>query len=279
MMLIRALKNRLVMACLLLIVLYAAVSTVGTLFFPFEPNSQDLLQTNAGPGAAHWLGTDYLGRDLLARIIYGTRVSLTIAFFATLLNIVIGFLVGSVSGLMGGLADRLLMGLVDIFWCVPPFLIVVLLTVVLEPGIKNIFIALGLVLWIPTARMIRGEVRVIRNASFVKFARLNGAGSLQIMARHILPACTPVLITTAAFSIPDAIMAEAFLSIVGLGVQAPNASLGVLISDGLQSFRVYPWQWLFPVLTLIILVLCFNILGDSLHKAYSSKSGGLLEHD
>lgn len=276
---IRTLNSRLVLACLILIGLYAAVSIGGTLFFQFEPNSQDLLQTNTAPGAAHWLGTDYLGRDLLARIIYGTRVSLTIAFFATLINVAAGFLVGSVSGLAGGLADRLLMGIVDVFWCVPPFLIVVMMTVVLEPGIKNIFIALGLVLWIPTARMIRGEVRVIRGAPFIKFARLNGAGSFKIMTRHIFPACTPVLLTTAAFSIPDAIMAEAFLSIVGLGVQAPNASLGVLISDGLQSFRVYPWQWLFPVLTLTVLVLCFNVLGDMLHKAYSSKSKGLLEHD
>ncbi|MDD4237264.1 MAG: ABC transporter permease [Desulfotomaculaceae bacterium] len=278
-MLIRTLKNRLVLACFILIGLYVVVSLGGTLIFQCEPNSQDLFQANTGPGTAHWLGTDYLGRDLLARLIYGIRISLTIAFFATLINVTVGFLVGSVSGLLGGLADRLLMGIVDIFWCVPPFLIVVMLTVVLEPGIKNIFIALGLVLWIPTARMIRGEVRVIRNAPFIKFARLNGAGSLHIMARHILPTCIPVLLTTAAFSIPDAIMAEAFLSIVGLGVQAPNASLGVLISDGLMSLRVYPWQWLFPVLTLTVLVLCFNILGDALHKAYSSKAKGLLEHD
>jgi oligopeptide transport system permease protein len=278
-MLIKALKSRLISACLLLICLYAVVSIGGILFFQFEPNSQDLLAANTSPGAAHWLGTDYLGRDMLARIIYGIKISLAIAFFATVINVTVGFVVGSISGLLGGLADRLLMGLVDIFWCVPPFLIVVLLTVVLEPGVKNIFIALGLVLWIPTARMIRGEVRVIRNAPFVNFARLNGAGSFKIMARHILPACIPVLLTTAAFSIPDAIMAEAFLSIVGLGVQAPNASLGVLISDGLQSFRVYPWQWLFPVLTLTVLVLCFNILGDALHKAYSSKAKGLLEHD
>jgi len=278
-MLIRALKNKLVLVCLILIGLYVVVSIGGTFFFQFEPNSQDLLQANTGPDAAHWLGTDYLGRDLLARIIYGSRISLTIAFFATLINVTVGFLVGSVSGLLGGLADRLLIGLVDIFWCVPPFLIVVMLTVVLEPGVKNIFIALGLVLWIPTARLIRGEVRVIRNAPFVKFARLNGAGSFKLMMRHILPICLPVLLTTAAFSIPDAIMAEAFLSIVGLGVQAPNASLGVLISDGLQSFRVYPWQWLFPVLSLIVLVLCFNILGDALHKAYSYRAKGLLEHD
>lgn len=278
-MLIRVLKNRVVLACLVFIGLYAVISIGGTLFMQFEPNSQALLQANTGPGKAHLLGTDYLGRDLLARIIYGIRVSLTIAFFATLINVTVGFLVGSVSGLLGGLADRLLMGMVDIFWCVPPFLIVVMLTVVLEPGVKNIFIALGLVLWIPTARMIRGEVRVIRNAPFIKFARLNGAGSLSIMKRHIFPTCIPVLLTTAAFSIPDAIMAEAFLSIIGLGVQAPNASLGVLISDGLQSFRVYPWQWLFPVFTLTVLVLCFNILGDALHEAYSSKSKGLLEHD
>lgn len=278
-MLIKTLKNRLVCACLILIGLYAVVSVGGTIFFQYEPNTQDLLQANTGPGVAHWLGTDYLGRDLLARIVYGIRISLTIAFFATLINITVGFLVGSVSGLLGGIVDRLLVGVLDIFWCVPPFLIVVMLTVALEPGIKNIFIALGLVLWIPTARMIRGEVRVIRNSPFIKFARLNGAGSFKIMARHILPNCIPVLLTTAAFSIPDAIMAEAFLSIVGLGVQAPNASLGVLISDGLQSFRIYPWQWFFPVLTLTMLVLCFNILGDALHEAYSSKAKGLLEHD
>jgi len=140
-MLIRALKSRRVKACLILAGLYVAVSIGGTLFLQFEPNSQNLLQTNTPPGGAHWLGTDYLGRDMLARIIYGTRISLTIAFFATLINIVIGFLVGSVSGLMGGLTDRLLTGMVDIFWCIPPFLIVVMLTVVLEPGIK-IFLSL-----------------------------------------------------------------------------------------------------------------------------------------
>jgi ABC-type dipeptide/oligopeptide/nickel transport system permease subunit len=120
-MLIRVLKSRLVLASLILIGLYAIVSIVGTFFFHFEPNSQDLLSANTGPGTVHWLGTDYLGRDLLARIIYGVRISLTIAFFATIINVTVGFLVGSVSGLLGGAADRLLIGMVDVFWCIPPF--------------------------------------------------------------------------------------------------------------------------------------------------------------
>ena len=274
-----AFKNKLVLACLIIILLYIAVAAGGTLLFPLEPNMQDLSRANQGPSPEHWLGTDYLGRDLLARIIYGIRVSLTIAFFATLINIAVGFLAGSISGLMGGPADRFIMTFVAVFWCIPTFLFVVMLTALLGPGIANIFIAMGLVLWIPTARLIRGEVLVMRDAPFIRFARLNGASSVDVVGRHILPGCIPVLLTAAAFSIPDAIMAEAYLSILGLGVQAPNASLGVLITDGLQSFRVYPWQWICPVLSLTGLVLCFNLLGDSLHKAYSKQSKGLLEHD
>ncbi|OPZ73298.1 MAG: Oligopeptide transport system permease protein OppC [Firmicutes bacterium ADurb.Bin456] len=279
MMYLRIVQNRFVLACLLLILLYVLVSFGGKIFLPYHPNAQNLYEANTGPSRAHWLGTDYLGRDLLARILAGLRISLVIAFFATLINITVGFLVGSTAGLSGGVVDRFLTGLIDLFWCIPPFLIVVMLTVVLEPGVKNIFIALGIVLWVPTARIIRGEVYLLRNAPFIQLAKIHGAGYSRIIFMHILPNCFPVLLTAAIFSVPDAVLAEAFLSIVGLGVTAPEASLGVLISDGLQSFRVYPWQWLFPVLTLTIFVLCFNLLGDFTHRFFRDRSKGILEND
>jgi len=275
----RIVQNRFVLACLLLILLYVLISFGGKFYLPYHPNVQNLYEANTGPSCNHWLGTDYLGRDLLARILAGLRISLVIAFFATLINITAGFLVGSIAGLSGGIADRFLTGLIDLFWCIPPFLVVVMLTVVLEPGVKNIFIALGMVLWVPTARIIRGEVYQLRNAPFIRLARMHGAGYTRIVFMHILPNCFPVLLTTAIFSVPDAVLAEAFLSIVGLGVTAPEASLGVLISDGLQSFRVYPWQWFFPVLTLTIFVLCFNLLGDIIHRLFRDRSKGILEND
>jgi oligopeptide transport system permease protein len=276
---LRIVQNRFVLACLFLILLYILISCGGTFLLPYHPNAQSLTEANMAPSSAHWLGTDYLGRDLLARILAGVRVSLIIAFFATLINITVGFLVGSAAGLIGGVVDRFLTGLIDLFWCVPPFLVVVMLTVVLEPGLKNIFIALGAVFWVPTARIIRGEAYQLRNAPFIRLARLQGAGYSRIILLHILPGCFPVLLTTAIFSIPDAILAEAFLSIVGLGVTAPDASLGVLISDGLQSFRVYPWQWFFPVLTLTMFVLCFNLLGDMIHRSFRDRTKGILEYD
>ncbi len=276
---LRVFQNRLVLVCVALIVLYILISFGGTVFLPHHPNAQNLDQANLTPCPAHWLGTDYLGRDLFSRILSGVRISLIIAFFATLINVTVGFLVGSVSGLLGGIVDRFLTGLIDLFWCIPPFLIVVMLTVVLEPGIKNIFIALGVVFWVPTARIIRGEVFLLRNAQFIRIARMNGASYAQIIFLHVLPNCFPVLLTTAIFSVPDAVLAEAFLSIVGLGVTAPDASLGVLISDGLQSFRVYPWQWFFPILTLSMFVLCFNILGDLIHRSFRGRSKGILGND
>jgi len=205
------------------------------------------------------------------RVAYGARISLAVGFLASFISLFIGVIYGGVSGFKGGKIDDVMMRIVDVIYSVPAMIYVILLMVVVGPGLKSIFITLGISYWAPMARMVRAEVMRIKNEEFVTAARVIGASSSRILFRHILPNAMGAVLVTLTFSVPGAIFTEAFLSFVGLGVSAPMASWGVLSSDAIVSLPVFPWQMFFPAGAISITILAFNFLGDGLRDALDPK--------
>lgn len=213
------------------------------------------------------LGSDDLGRDILIRIIYGARISLLIAFVATIVNFFIGVLYGGIAGYAGGRIDNLMMRIVDIINTVPLMLYVILLMVVLGSGLKPIIIALGSIYWVGMARIVRGQILSLKEEEYVMAAKSIGTRHFRILTRHLLPNAMGPIIVSMTMMIPRAIFVEAFLSFIGLGVSAPKASWGTLANDALGALRSYPHQLFFPALAICITMLAFNFLGDGLRDA------------
>ncbi|MBP2654522.1 MAG: ABC-type transporter, integral rane subunit [Firmicutes bacterium] len=260
-------RNKLAMLGLYIIVFLLLAAVFGPLFSNTSYSDQNLLQANRPPSSEHWFGTDNLGRDLFIRVLYGARISLAIGIVASLLNFTVGVAYGGIAGFVGGRTDRFMMNVVDVLYGVPVLLYVILLMVVLKPGLTNIFIALGIAYWLQMARIVRGQILVIKEQEYVLAARTIGAGKWRILLRHLIPNSMGAIIVTMTLAIPDAIFTEAFLSFIGLGVAAPMASWGVLASEGINSLRSYPFQLLFPALAISITMLAFNFLGDGLRDA------------
>ncbi|MBP1765668.1 MAG: dppC 2 [Firmicutes bacterium] len=259
--------NKMAMAGLLCILLIGLTAIIGPLFSGYSYADQNLPEANQPPSSIHWFGTDNLGRDLMTRILYGARISLSIGIAASLINLTVGVLYGGIAGYAGGRIDNLMMRIVDILYGIPLLLYVILLMVVLGPGLMNIFLALGFVYWLGMARIVRGQILTLKKQEYVLAARLSGASPARILVRHLIPnSLGPILITT-TLAIPEAIFTEAFLSFIGLGVSAPMASWGVLASEGVVSLRSYPFQLLFPALAISLTMLSFNFLGDGLRDA------------
>lgn len=222
-------------------------------------------------GQYFYLGTDALGRDLLSRILYGTRVSLFIGIVAATLNLVIGVPYGIVSGWFGGRVDNLMQRFLEVMSGVPNLVIVILLLLVLKPGIASIIIALAFTEWITMARLVRAETLKIKNAEYVLAARSLGESGFNIAVKHILPNIAGVVIIQTIFSIPAAIFFEAFLSFIGLGIPAPQASLGTLINDGYKTFRFLPHLMWYPAGVLCSVMISFNMLANGLRDALDPK--------
>jgi oligopeptide transport system permease protein len=253
------------------IVAILVIAIFGPMVSPYSYSDQNLEEQNQYCSSKHWLGTDDLGRDLLTRIMYGARISLTVGFLASLLNLTVGVIYGGISGFYGGKIDNIMMRIVEVLNAIPMLLYVILLMVILEPGLQNILIALGLVYWLGMARIVRGQVLSLKEQDYVLAARSIGASNWQIITKHLIPNAMGPIIVTATLNIPSAIFTEAFLSFIGLGVNAPMASWGVLASDALQSFRSYPWQLFFPAIAISITMFAFNFLGDGLRDALDPK--------
>ncbi len=264
---VRLQKNKLAMLGLIIIFCISLLSALGPLFSPYTYSDQQLELVNQPPSAAHWFGTDSLGRDLFTRILYGARISLSIGIVASLINLTIGVFYGGVAGYLGGRIENIMMRIVDILYGIPLLLYVILLMVLLQPGLTSIFLALGLVYWLQMARIVRGQILSLKEQDYVLAARLNGASTLRIVFRHLIPNSIGPIIVTLTLSIPEAIFTEAFLSFIGLGVSAPMASWGVLASEGVNSLRSYPFQLFYPALAISIVMLSFNFLGDGLRDA------------
>ncbi len=260
-------KHRLAMAGLVIISFLLVTAAVGPVLSPYSYSDQSLMETNQPPSAKHWFGTDNLGRDLLTRVLYGARISLAIGFVTSLISLGIGVTYGAVAGFFGGRVDNVMMRIVDILYGLPFVLYVILLMVILEPGLKTIFIALGIVYWLNMARIVRGEILSLKEREFILAARVTGVGTGRIIWRHLVPNAMGPIIVTMTLVIPEAIFTEAFLSYLGLGVSAPVASWGVLASEGYQAIRSYPWQLFFPALFISVTMLAFNFLGDGLRDA------------
>ncbi len=260
-------QNRLAMAGLITIGITIVMALVGPYLSGYTYSQQDLTMVNHPPGAGYWVGTDALGRDLFTRLWYGARISLLVGLVTSLITLVVGVLYGGISGFAGGKVDEIMMRIVEILWAIPFLLYVILLMVVLGPGLKTIFIALGAVYWMGMARIVRGEILSLKEREYVLAARVLGAGSWRILWRHLIPNAMGPIIIQMTLAIPEAIFTEAFLSFLGLGVSAPMASLGVLASTGMEGIRSYPWQIFFPATLITITMLAFNFLGDGLRDA------------
>lgn len=234
----------------------------------------------------HIMGTDEMGRDYFVRVIYGTRVSLAVGLFASIIVLIIGVLYGSISGYFGGKVDLIMMRIVDIIYSLPDMLMVILLSVVLRetlnvdaipflqklgPNMISLFIVFGLLYWTGMARMVRGQILTIKQNEYVLAAKITGAKSGRIIRKHILPNCISVIIVSGALQIPSAIFTESFLSFIGLGVQAPMPSLGSLANAGRAGLTAYPYKLIFPAIMICLITLAFNLLGDGLRDAFDPK--------
>ena len=226
---------------------------------------------NLKPSKTFWFGTDELGRDLFIRIGWGARISLFVGMMAALIDMCIGVFYGTIAGIAHQKVGEIMMRILDILYSLPYLLIVILLMVILKPGIFTIILALTFTGWINMARIVRGQILQIKQSDYVLAAQMMGCSSWRLMRYHLIPNAIGSIITTMTLTIPTAIFTEAFLSFLGLGVQAPIASWGTMASDGLSALRYYPWRLFFPAAFISITMLSFNLLGDGLRDAFDPR--------
>jgi len=248
-------------AILLLIII---VALFAPLLAPQDPTRQDLDQDLLAYSSSHPLGTDKLGRDILSRTIYGSRVSLSVGIATVTLSVAIGLVIGSLSGCAGGWIDQLLMRLVDVLLAFPGILLAIAFTAVLGPGLHHVILALCLIGWTGYARLVRGEILALREREFVHAAQALGCKPHRVVLRHLLPNLLPPLLIQATFGLAAAIIAEGSLSFLGLGVEPPTPSWGAMLNEGRQFLLVAPHLTAYPGLALMITVVALNILGDAL---------------
>lgn len=268
----RLLRRPVAVLSLAVIVALALVALLAHYLAPANPNQQELLSRLAPPGSpsdftrtgTFVLGADQVGRDILSRIIYGSRISLAVGLVAVSIELFLGTLLGSLAGYFGGWWDTAIMRLADIMFAFPSLLFAIAVMYALGPSLFNVFIALGVTGWAGLARLVRGEVLRIKNLEFVEAARAAGATHSRLILKHILPNAVAPLIVAATLGIPGAIMGEAALSFLGLGVQPPTPSWGSMIYEARAYLRVAPWFSLWPGLAIMVTVFAFNLLGDAL---------------
>lgn len=269
---LRLRKNYLALFGLGLLVLLCLISLLTPWIAPYGYEQQNLLLGAAPPSSEHWLGTDIFGRDMLTRIMYGGRVSLMVGFIATSVALVIGILWGATAGFLGGRVDALMMRIVDILYALPFMIFIVLLMVVFGRNILLLFVAIGAVEWLTMARIVRGQVMALRQQEFVEAAYSMGLSRWAIIRRHLIPNTLGPVIVYTTLTIPSVMLLEAFLSFLGLGIQPPESSWGLLINYGVETMEEYPWLLIYPGLALSLTLFALNFLGDGLRDALDPKA-------
>jgi oligopeptide transport system permease protein len=269
---LRLRKNRLAVFGLGALGVIALACFVGPWLSPYGYEEQNLELGAAAPNAKHWLGTDTLGRDLLVRLLFGGRVSIAVGLSATFVALTIGVVYGAVAGFFGGKRDAFMMRAVDIMYSLPFPIFVILLMVFFGRNIILLFVAIGAVEWLTMARIVRGQVMALKKMEFVEAARLLGFGRRRIIFRHILPNILGPIIVYTTLTIPAVMLLEAFLSFLGLGVQPPMSSWGVLIKDGAEKMEEFWWLLVFPGTVFSLTLFSLNFLGDGLRDALDVRS-------
>jgi oligopeptide transport system permease protein len=278
----RLFRNRAAMTGILVLALIAGVAIFAPLISAYAYDAIDYSIVSCAPdwwpapatctaGGTHWFGTDAVGRDLFVRVLYGARVSLAVGFVATLVSLVIGVLYGATAGYLGGRIDAVMMRAVDILYSLPFIFFVIILMVLFDRNFFLLFVAIGAVVWLTMARIVRGQTLSAKQKEYIEAARAAGVSPFGIITHHIIPNVVGPVVVYVTLTVPDVILIESFLSFLGLGIQEPLTSWGVLISDGANTMESAPWMLIFPALFMAVTLFCFNFIGDGLRDALDPK--------
>lgn len=240
---------------------------IGPLLTGYNEAEMHLTHKNEPPSFQFWFGTDDLGRDIFTRVCYGAQISLLIGLLAAAVDLVIGLFWGGVAGLFGDLVDDVLMRTADILYALPYLLVVILIAVALDGGLLSLVVALTAIGWITMARIVRGQVMLLNKMDYVAAAKAIGAGPWRLLRVHLLPNAIQPILVTLTLTVPSAMFTEAFLSFLGLGIQAPQASLGTMVSEGISALQYYPWRLIFPATLLSVALFAFHLIGEGLKEA------------
>jgi len=265
-------RRRPALVALFVLVLLATAALLAPVISPYPPDLQSLELGAVAPSATHWLGTDDLGRDMLSRLLHGGRISLAVGLCATLVSLCIGVSYGALSGYAGGRTDNVMMRLVDILYAMPFTVFVIVLTVVFGRNLLLLFLVIGAVEWLTMARIVRGQVMALKEQTFIRAARTLGYSHARIIRRHIVPNVIGPVIVYTTLTVPRVILLESFLSFLGLGIQPPMSSWGLLIRDGARMMESYPWMLIFPGVVLSAALFALNLTGDALRDALDPRA-------
>ena len=264
-------KNKVAVVSALILVSLIVICFIAPLITRYDPEKQVLSERLLSPSLKHWWGTDQYGRDIFTRCVYGCRVSLSVGIISQLIATIIGYFMGVTAGYVGGKTDDAISFVMQVFSSFPFLLFAMALMYALGPGITNLYISLGLLSWASTAKLIRGQVMQLKGQEYIQACKVDGGSTLRIILKHLLPNCIPMLIVSITLGIPSAILSEASLSYLGLGVPSPKPSWGSMIAESQDFIRSNTYYSLFPGLCIIVTVMAFNMMGDGLRDALDPK--------
>ncbi|HBC27957.1 MAG TPA: diguanylate cyclase [Ruminococcaceae bacterium] len=266
-------QNKSALFCCVVVIAIALMSILAPKMVPYDPNAADPLSITQSFSAQHWFGTDDFGRDLWARTWLGTRISLLIGFSVGVISKLLGAAIGGLSGYIGGKLDTVIMGVINILYAIPQLIIVILITVVMGKSIPTLIFAMVFYEWMGMARIVRGQVLVLKESEFVTASRLLGAKSKRVIMKDLIPNTMSLIIVNIIMAVPAAIFMEAFMSFIGLGVKPPDTSLGQLANTGAAVVTYYPWELIVPTILIAVLMISLNTIGRALNDALDPREG------